>query len=157
MYTGEHQAYYWIEHPDVLFHTLISEFPELVLDRYLIITSFDSGPLVLGELDRGWHKHGDLAISPRISNTMEIPYDQYDEWYIFQTLPALTVFNRYQVFVNYVGFSLQSPMFKELQEMFWNQLEEILPEAFVAGGDNLLLVTKNLELFKKIERWMSAP
>lgn len=128
----------------------------MFLDRYLINTSLDSGLLKLTdvELHQGWHKHENLSISPRISNVMEIPHDQFDEWYIFQTLPALTVFNRYQVFVNYGGFSLKSPIFNKLQEKFWDQIEKIMPEAYVAEGDNLLLVTKNLEMFKKVERWM---
>ena len=158
MFTGHHQTYYWIEQPDGHFSNLATEFPELFLGCYLINTCIDSGPFKLSgaELDRGWQKHGNLSISPRITNVTEIPHDQFDEWYVFQTLPAITVFNRTQVFVNYGGFSLNSPIVNDLQQKFWHQLEGIMPEAYVAEGDNLLFVTKNLEMFNKVERWMSA-
>ena len=79
-----------------------------------------------------------------------IPYDQYDEWYIFITP---TTFENYEVFVNYGGFSLHDSEFEEMQERFWQQLEYIAPESFLAEGDNLIYVTKDFSLFKQIFLW----
>ncbi len=153
MFTGIHLPDYWIEQRDGFLRTLLSNFPEIFLGHYLINTSFDSGSLILtdNELERGWQKHGGLSLSPLISNVTEIPYDQFDEWYIFNTLPAFTTFNKYKVFVNHGGFSLQASIYRELQETFWDQLEIIMPETYVAEGDNLLLVTKNLHLYEKLK------
>lgn len=61
--------------------------PEIVLGKYVAITSFDSGPLVPNdkEIAAGWHSRGDVAYSPRIQSAHEVPRDGWDEWYIFES------------------------------------------------------------------------
>ena len=154
MYTGAYDQYDWFEWQGMFLPDLLSHSPQLVAGRYLINTSFDSGPLDLSaeEVNRGWRKHKGLALSPPIVDVSDIPYDQYDEWYIFTT-PA--TFDHYEVFVNYGGFSLHNPAFAEKQQRFWRQLTRLGPETYLADGDNLICVTRNAALIGQLMNWGS--
>ena len=76
------------------------------------------------------------------------------------------------VFVNYGGFSLKDPSYLlenldptwdkilaresydrevEMQNNFWNQLNLINPESYIADGDNFICVTRNLEAIKYLK------
>src|SRR5690349_1637822 len=59
--------------------------PDVVLGKYVAITSFDSSPLVLTDEEKiaGWESRGKIAYSPKIQDVASVPRDQYDEWYIF--------------------------------------------------------------------------
>ena len=59
--------------------------PDVVLGKYIAITSFDSGPLVLTDEEKtaGWESRSNIAYSPKIQEVASLPRDQYDEWYIF--------------------------------------------------------------------------
>jgi hypothetical protein len=155
MFAGIHGQYYWTEWDSEFLSELLADLPEVVLGKFLINTSFDSGSFVLSseEIDRGWHKHHALAISPAILDILEIPHDQYDEWYIFASPPGLDVFDECEVFINYGGFSLQGSNCKGLQERFWEQLNSIAPEAYLAEGDRLLFVTRSKEVFDRALQW----
>jgi hypothetical protein len=148
MFKGTYENYYWVEWEvnDHFLRGLLSQFPQIVLGKYLVNTSFDSGSLMLAdeEIAQGWYKHNDLAISPSITDVLSIPYDQYDEWYVFNSPKT---FDNYEVFVNYGGFSLHDSAFAEIQERFWQQLGYISPETFLAEGDFLICVTKDAKLF----------
>ncbi len=145
---GNYKNYYWVEWQErnKFLRNLLSKFPQIVLGKYLVNTSFDSGSLMLDdeEIAQGWHKYNDLAISSSITDVKSIHSDQYDEWYIFNSPKT---FDNYEVFVNYGGFSLHNPTYKELQERFWQQLEYLTPESFLAEGDHLICVTKDVNLF----------
>jgi len=151
MFTGTRNNYYWVEWQDKFLDKLLSVFPQLVTGKYLVNTAFDSGTLHLApeEISEGWFKHGELAVSPPITDVW-IPHDQFDEWYVFD---ALTTFDEYEVFVNYSGFSLHDPTFGEFQERFWRQLVRLVPESYLAEGDNLICVTRDLNLFNQLSQW----
>lgn len=155
-FTGKRGDYFWVEWRDDFLSDLLSAFPQLVLGKYLVNTSFDSGSLTLApeEIEQGWRKHNKLALSPPISDVAYIPKDQYDEWYVF-TSPA--TFENYEVFVNYGGFSLESSDFAEFQERFWRQLERLVPETFLAEGDNLICVTRNEPFYNQVALWEGKP
>src|SRR3954452_2942757 len=148
MFTGTRHGYYWVEWQDEFLSDLLSVFPQLVLGKCLVNTAFDSGTLNLSpeELGEGWFKHGKLAVSPPITDVW-IPHDQFDEWYVFD---SPTTFDECEVFVNYSGFSLHDPAFGEFQERFWRQLARLAPESYVAEGDNLICVTRDLNLFNQL-------
>src|SRR5262245_27310669 len=75
---------------------------------FLCVTAFDGGPLRLDddEISRGWRAQGDVMISPPLNESIDLPQDQYDEWYIF----PLAAFPEPapEIFVNYGGFTLVS-------------------------------------------------
>jgi len=68
--------------------------PELVLHRYLAVTSYDSGirRLTAEECDSGWQSRGDIVYSPLIESIDRLLCQRdgpdcpcYDEWYVFDT------------------------------------------------------------------------
>jgi hypothetical protein len=75
----------WRDDPRLFIDDLWKRFPELVIGRYLVSTSYDSGSLTLShvELQDGWRMVSRLAHSPRIHSADQIPHDQFDEWLIF--------------------------------------------------------------------------
>lgn len=167
METGEQGNYFWLEDASLFIGDLLAVAPEIVVGEYLVVTSFDSGPLELGDeqFQQGWMQHDDLAINPSVLNTSDIPFDEYDEWYLFRTAPLLEGF---EVFVNYGSFCLQDPeqlfakspstdvvgtrylvdVVRDMQERFWNQLELKAVESYVAGGSRLTVATKKANMHK---------
>src|SRR3984957_11401903 len=59
--------------------------PEVVLGKYIAITSIDSGPLVPtdDETAAGWESRKKIAYSPKIQTIQCLPRAGWDEWYIF--------------------------------------------------------------------------
>lgn len=167
MYRGLNADYYWLEIVDStkewkFMDDLLRICPEFVRGKYLVITAWDSGPLKLrGENFRsGWIKHDRLAINPAVQSVNDVPYMSYDEWYIFSKTPLLEPF---KVFVNDFSFSLRDPedllsekepieveRIKELQELFWLQIELKRVETYVSAGHRFLLVTQEKELYQRM-------
>ena len=138
--------------------------PEVVLGKYVAITSFDSGPLVLSDEEKmaGWASRSNIAYSPKIQEVAILPRDTYDEWYIFGSPVDLgtshlreNVFEVPQeerhvsVFVNY-GFALHPPERAGLAYLFWPQMERIRPESYVADNYYLTFVSANKTLFASV-------
>src|SRR5438105_15566976 len=65
---------------------LLQACPEIVLGKYVAITSIDSGSLVPTEKETatGWQSRGKIAYSPKVQSAEEIPAAGWDEWYIFE-------------------------------------------------------------------------
>jgi len=121
--------------------------PEIALGKYIAITSFDSGPLVLTneEIAAGWESRGNIAYSPKIQDIASLPRAEYDEWYIFGGPIDLgtshleqNVFEVPQeqghvsVFVNY-GFALHPPERTGLATLFWPQMSADSPRVLCSG------------------------
>jgi hypothetical protein len=153
MKTGKNGNYYWIEWQDrnKFLKDLLSEFPQLVLGKHLVNTSFDSGSLSLSpeEINQGWFARNKFTFSPQITNVESISGYGYDEWYIFDSPKT---FDNCEVFINYWLFSLDYAMPGEIQNSFWKQLESLNPESYIAEGDNLICATRNENLFNQISR-----
>lgn len=151
MKAGRKADYYWIEWDErsKFLKDLLSEYPQLVIDKYLVNTSFDSGSLSLSseEIEQGWHTKDSLTFSPQIKTVESISGYGYDEWYVFNSPKTM---GDIEVFVNYLGFSLHQSMFAEIQKAFWKQIELLQPESFLAEGDNLICVTKAENLFSQM-------
>jgi|SRR5450631_632665 hypothetical protein len=136
--------------------------PEIVLGKYVAITSIDSGPLVPNEKEKaaGWENRSQIAYSPKVEEVKSVPRERYDEWYVFVDPVDLgtshlqeNVFEVPQgqghvsVFVNYGGFALDRVEMKDLASLFWEQLEWIRAESYIADGGFLNFVTSNRALF----------
>lgn len=149
MTSGRHNDYYWIEWHGVMLYTLLHRLPDIVLDRYLINTSFDSGRLTLSDEERqqGWHSDGWLTYSPRINDVQSLPYHQFDEWLVF---PNPTELDAWEPFVNYAEFSLVDTRYDydEIREELWRRMENVRPESYLAAGDRLIYITIRRELFE---------
>ncbi len=164
METGSRGGYFWLTSADDDLDYLLTSCPQVVLGRYLAITSFDSGSLVPNEDEviAGWESRAGIAYGPKIESVEKLPHDLYDEWYVFKSPRDLgnlfqgNVFEtsmqtgQVAAFVNFDGFSLHSPEMKTLADLFWMQLELIQPESFIADGSHLNFVTCDEQLFATV-------
>ena len=145
--------------------------PQLVLGKYVAITSIDSGPLVVTDKEKaaGWQGRGKIAYSPKVQSIEEIPCAGWDEWYVFDhattdlgtshlgenifEMPQGT--GHLSDFVNY-GFALHPPERKSLADLFLQQMKWIRPESYVADNDYLTYVTMNPTLFASVRDAVKA-
>jgi hypothetical protein len=143
---------------------LLQVCPDVVLGKYVAITSFDSGPLVPTNEEKatGWESRDNIAYSPKVQNVASLPRADYDEWYIFGGRTDIgtshlgeNVFEVPQeqghvsVFVNY-GFALHPPERASLATLFWSQIARLRPESYVADNDYLTFVSENKALFSSV-------
>lgn len=171
---GEHNGWRWFESAQGHLGQVLAAVPELLVGRFVAVTAFDSGPLELSETEMksGWTRQGEVAISPRVEDATLVPRGGYDEWYVFSTQPpALDI----EIFVNYGGFTLgcvtpsqsdptwdrrlesQQVEAREAQQVrFWSQLQTIMPDVYLAEGDNLIVVARDVELIERLATSLSA-
>jgi hypothetical protein len=169
--TGSHGAYRWAASATQNMNALLRECPEIVIGKYVAITSYDSGTLQLTERDRlsGWRSEGGIAYGPSDIRTLADlpdcarfePAELYQEWYVF-TEPAKlgatyqgNVFTsppspgRFMAFVNHVrGDIVHDSQFRDLANLFWEQVDRVKPESYMAEGeDYTTFLTSNQALF----------
>jgi len=162
--TGSTNGYQWLvstdRHLDVL-----ECCPDVVLGKYVAITSFDSGPLGLTEEQRsaGWVSQGEIAYSPKIQDANVVPQAYFSELYIFGAPTNLGVLadpnrnifesemqqRQVHAFVNF-DFGFHDPEYATLARMFWQQLGWIKAESYLAENDYLIFVTANPRVFAKV-------
>ena len=167
--TGSHGVYQWLTTGQHDLGTLLRLCPQALLGKYLAVTSFDSGPLILNqdEVSAGWQTRDGIAYSPKIHAVENLVYGEcggFDEWYVFDSPAELgrvlegNIFvtapqaGQVAVFVNYGGFGLHTPVMKGLVDLFWPQLEQISPESYIADGDLLNFVTRDKDLFMAVRK-----
>ena len=87
---------------------MIERCPVALLDRHLVVACFDSGPLHPNaeESAPGWRLENQLAYSPRLESLSLLPYENFDEWYVFTSPTRLCSCD---VFINFGGFTLRKP------------------------------------------------
>ncbi len=168
--TGSHGDYRWLASQRVL-ADLLRLCPTVILGKYVAVTSFDSGPLILSaeEIAAGWVSRKGIAYSPLVQSPKMLPHDLYDEWYIFQQPVDIGVSrlgsNIFEPslqagevgdFVNYC-FSLHRPDTKALTDLFWGQLERVRPESYIADNEYLTFVSRDEGLFAVVCEALSRP
>jgi hypothetical protein len=167
-FQGEHGEWKWF-----VCRNVIENLPLLVIQEHPIcrlwIATFDSGTITpsVKELAIGWSSIDGAMVSPPLRPGLDIPSDQFDEWYIFYA--DRLVLGELERFVNYGGFNLADPrrMAKSfdptwepsgldwlcaLQDRFWLQLDRLAPVSYVASGDNDVVVTRNLRFAECIRK-----
>jgi len=178
---GAHGDYRWLTLVGRDISELLCVCPEVVLDKYLAVTSIDSGALQLTDQEKndGWwttesakvfrgSSWGDredrndwkVAYSPRLNSIHGLPnetHDEccegFDEWYVFdRTAPVEEI----ESFVNWLGFRLCDPEWKWCADRFWDQMARLKPETYVANGTDFTFVTRNTDLFTKVLAAFSA-
>ena len=139
----------WSRRSDLLITDLWQRFPELVVGKYLVNTSFDSGSLTLSEPEKeaGWSMVERLAHSPQIRSTAQIPHDQYDEWLVFDHPVQVKEF---ETMVNYGGFSPVAFDWEEKRERYWDQVLQLQPLNVIAENDGVYLLSRDENLITRI-------
>jgi hypothetical protein len=146
----DYHAFDWPERPDLFISDLWRAFPEMILGRYLVNTSFDSGYLTLSEseIEDGWSMHGRCAHTPRISSLDQIPHDQFDEWLVFEEPVEVSAF---ETMVNFCAFTPIDFDWAEKLERFWTQVKEIRPLHIIGENDRVYFVSRDAELVRRIQ------
>lgn len=162
--SGSHGAYQWLVTDQEDLSSLLKLCPEIVVNRFVAVTSIDSGELnpTEAEKEAGWSSKGRIAYSPKILATETLPRECFDEWYVFtepldlgQSHIGENIFEvshekgHVSVLVNYC-FNFHRPEMRDLVEMFWEQMEWIRPESFIADGDVLNFATSNRAFFATV-------
>lgn len=172
---GSHGEYQWLTMVDRDITSLLSICPEIVVGKYLAVTSIDSGSLRLTQQEtrEGWwtaeagrvfrgtswsapefREDWTVAYSPQIVSIHGLPnetHDEccagYDEWYVFeQHAPVQEI----ESFVNWGGFRLYTPEYRWCTDRFWSQIERIEPESYIADGTVFTVVTRKPVVFNCI-------
>lgn len=147
---SNYQVLDWPKGLDVRIDEIWRAFPDLVLGRFLVNTSFDSGRFMPSEAEiaQGWHVVGQLAHSPAISAIEQIPHDQFDEWLVFDRPVQVYTF---ETLVNYCEFSPLDFDWEEKIQPFWQQIAELQPLHLFGENYGTYLVTRDEDLAKRIQ------
>ena len=156
MITGRRGDYQWIVWNSQFLGELVSAVPQIVAGKFVVITSFDSGPFIPPDdlKIKGWILKSGLAYSPQIAHPDDLPRDQYDEWYILSSRRDI---DSPEVFINYDAFRLRyyaaDITLHGYLERFWLQMERLQPESYLAEGDSLIFVTRDTGLYDLALGW----
>jgi hypothetical protein len=168
--TGSHGVYRWLTTGQHDLDSLRSYCPQALMGKYVAVTSLDSGPMVLTDAENhaGWSSRNEIAYSPQIQSTAQCRTERipegcsgFNEWYVFDSPFDLGLLchgnifesslspGRVWTFVNYdAGFALHNPEMADLTRLFWQQLDWIRPESFIADSSAFLtFVSRNDDLF----------
>jgi len=133
----------------------------------LCITALDGGPIHPNaeEQPRGWMARGNAVVSPPLTEGLDIPRDQCDEWYLLDEPPSPEWTP--EVFVNYGGFTLSpiEEIYKTydptwdrhgldylvpIQERFWEQIDRVNPVSYIAMCDQNIVVSRRPEFIEQL-------
>lgn len=146
MTTGVHGEISWIE-ADMSMGDLLAACPEIVLGRFVAITSADSGctalPKEFGAMVNGLE---DLR-STLFSGGCCDGHFMMPEAYVFDgpvALPPVCHGNVFELgvgpervfpFVTFLGFRLSDPAMRDITGLLWTQMEWMRPKAYIAAAD----------------------
>lgn len=166
MFHGVHGEYRWLETPAHTIYDVLQICPAVAANKNVVISSFESGPLhpTSEELRRGWRVNGRTVHIPVGDNIAAIPFEIFDEWYIFSSAAPEIDF---KVFVKFDWFTLGPAQalytrkgnafdLKRIQRLFWQEMEQVRPESYLARGNRLKFVTQNAANFNLVLRGLSA-
>ena len=164
LHTGSTNEYQWLVSTNRRVDVLEC-CPDVVLRKYVAITSFDSGPLALTEAQRSasWVSRGGIAYSPEIQHPDMVPQAYFSELYVFSAptnLGALADPNKnifecemqqgvVHAFVNF-DFGFHDLEYADLAQMFWRQLGWMKAESYLAENDYVIFVTANPQDFGRV-------
>jgi len=161
---GVRENYHWLA-SEQYFDDLLPLCPDIVLGKYVVITSIDSGTFYPSEEEKaaGWELRNGIAYSPRILTPSSVRREGWDEWYVLDEpvdlggkLPSgLNPFSANLVhgqlfdFIN-SQFSPHTDESTGMAPFFWKQFDWIRPRAYIAECDDfLLLITCDQRLFRE--------
>ena len=166
MFHGVQGEYRWLETSAHEIYDVLQVCPAVAANKNIVITSFDSDPLqpTSEEMQRGWRVCGRAVHIPVGNNVSSIPFEIFDEWYIFsEEAPE----RDYKVFVKHDWFTLGPAQalysrsgnafdLKRMQRWFWQEIEQVRPESYMGRGNRLKFVTRNPEQFNQVLRGLSS-
>jgi hypothetical protein len=166
MFHGVQGEYRWLETAAHEIYDVLQVCPAVATNKNIVITSFDSSPFqpTSEEMQRGWRVNGRSVHIPLGDNISAIPFEIFDEWYIFSSdAPE----REYKVFVKHDWFTLGPAQalysrsgsafdLKRMQRWFWQEIEQASPESYLGRGNRLKFVSRNPEHFNMVLRGLSS-
>ena len=125
----------------------------------LVVTSLDSGPLEPSDTMKsmGWYTSAAAAISPPISEGLQVPSAGWDEWWVLDANDDVLTLPRFAPFVNRSTWSLSEanatdddPQLADERRRFWNLVGLLRPIAYLSTGPRSLFVTNNAALIEAV-------
>jgi hypothetical protein len=141
---------------------LLEVCPAVLLNKFVAVTSCDSGPLPIDAHAQaiGWRIRDGIAYSPQVTSPELFPYHvHFDEWYVFSAAAEPERISntnnaprRVETFVN-AYLRLDDPEMNERTTQLWQLIEHIRPESYIAEADWgwLTLITRNPEIFASLQ------
>jgi len=166
MFHGVHDEFKWLETPAHEIHDVLQVCPAVVTHKNVVVTSFD--PQKLQPMEEKWLRGcrvaGSALYLPFVTDPEELPYNVFDEWYIFSSAPLDRSFKR---FLNYEWFTLGPAQvvysrhnttwdLKRMRRLFWQEMEQVYPESYLARGHRLMFATRNSGYFSSVLRGLSS-
>lgn len=167
MRIGKHKDYYWLtnERQDFSIRSFLKHYPDLLINKYLAITAFDSGPVALTkeEKESGFYSLHDVVFSPTLTTELvgRLPHTGFTEWYLSPQPFDEARFVGIDLFVNYCPFFFDAEsaresdydveFFSALADKFWAQLLLTNAEVYLADGGTFFLATTDRSVFEAIE------
>jgi hypothetical protein len=166
MFHGVQGDYRWLETSAHEIYDVLQVCPDVATNKNIVITSFDSEPFqpTSEEMQRGWELLGQSLYIPLGDNISTIPFEVFDEWYIFGSDSPR---REYKNFVKYDWFSLGPAQtlytrngnafdLKRMQRWFWQEMEQVRSESYLCHGNRLKFVTRNADHFHIVLRGLSS-
>jgi hypothetical protein len=166
MFHGVQGEYRWLETSAHQIYDVLHICPAVVTNRNVVITSFDPGTLqpTDEERRRGWRVHGRSIHIPVGESVSAVPFEVFDEWYIFSSASPE---RDYKSFVQFDWFTLGPAQevhsrsgtsfdLKRMQRWFWQEIERVRPESYLACGNRLKFLTREPVHFYQVLRGLSS-
>lgn len=168
MFHGVQGEYRWLETAAHEIYDVLQVCPAVAANKNIVISSFDSDPLqpTSEEMQRGWRVCGRTIHIPLGNNISSIPFEVFDEWYIFPSEMASPE-RDYKIFVKHDWFTLGPAQalysrsgnafdLRRMQRWFWQEIEQVQPESYMGRGTRLKFVSRNPEYFNTVLRGLST-
>jgi hypothetical protein len=165
MFHGVQGEYRWLETSAHQVYDVLHVCPAAAANKNIVITSCSAEPLqpTEEERQRGWRVNGRSIYIPVGNSVSAIPFEVFDEWYIFS---AAAPERDYKNFVKFDWFTLGPAQslysqsgthfdLKRMQRWFWREMERVRPESYLACGTRLKFVTCNAANFNQVLRGLS--
>ncbi|HYX54137.1 MAG TPA: hypothetical protein VE783_11850 [Candidatus Limnocylindrales bacterium] len=135
------------------------------MGRSLVMTCFEERSLTEKLEACGGRTMGPVLHIPAVSDTSALPVSAVSEWYAFTgEMPQVKLAS----FIRSTWFTLGPAAVARVQpenrwdlqrtvRLFWQELQRLQPESYVARGQRLLIVTRNQTHFTTILRAFSGP
>ncbi len=155
MAIGARGDYQWVTSEQHYLDDIVRLCPEVLLGRYLAVTSTDSGdPARWAKELSGWECRGGVAYSPRLESIEGIDYQVhgrgnggFDEWYLFEVPADLG-----GEIVALVNYYFSPDLANDARSViFWEQIEKFQPESYISDGSECVtFVSRNAGLFQSV-------
>jgi hypothetical protein len=166
MFHGVQGEYRWLETAAHEIYDVLQVCPAVAANKNIVISAFDSGPLqpTSEEMQRGWRISGRAVHIPVGENVSSIPFEIFDEWYIFTDESPE---RDYKIFVKHDWFTLGPAQslysrsgnafdLKRMQRWFWQEMEQLQLESYLGRGSRMKFVSRNPEHFNTVLRGLSS-